>query len=50
MAMEQPYAGSFTKILEEVKEDARLFSRASFRHENRASKSDAHRFARFFYF
>jgi ribonuclease HI len=46
-ALEQPYAASFSKVLEEVKEDARLFSRASFRHENRASDSDAHRFARF---
>jgi ribonuclease HI len=46
-ALEQPYAASFSKVLEEVKEDVRLFSRASFRHENRASNSDAHRFARF---
>jgi ribonuclease HI len=46
-ALEHPYAASFSKVLEEVKEDARLFSRASFRHENWASKSDAHRFARF---
>jgi ribonuclease HI len=46
-AIEQPYAGRFSMVLDEVKDDARLFSRVSFRHENRASNSDAYRLARF---
>jgi ribonuclease HI len=47
-AMEQPHAGSFSMVLDEVKDDARLFSHVLFRHENRASNSDAHRLASFF--
>jgi hypothetical protein len=46
-AMEQPYAGSFSMVIDEVKDDARLFSCVSFGHENRASNSDVHRLACF---
>jgi ribonuclease HI len=46
-ALEQPYASSFSMILEEVKADASMMSKASFSHENRASNSEARRLARF---
>jgi hypothetical protein len=44
--MERPYAGPFSMVLEEIKADARLLAEASFRHENCASNSEAHRVAR----
>jgi ribonuclease HI len=44
--IKQDYAGSYSMIIEEVKADARGLQRASFRHENRASNSEAHCLAR----
>ena len=35
------------QVLEEIKADARSLAVASFKHENRASNSEAHRLARF---
>ena len=46
-ALPQPYAGNYSMVLEEIKTDARILAAATFRHENRASNSEAHRLARF---
>ena len=45
--MTTPYAGCYSVVIEEVKADTSRFDEASFRHENRASNSEAHRLARF---
>jgi hypothetical protein len=41
------FKGGYSMVLDEVKEDARLLSEASFRHEDRASNGEAHCLARF---
>jgi hypothetical protein len=38
--------GIYSAVLYEIKETSALFERVSFRHENRASNSKAHRLAR----
>ena len=45
-AMSQPFAGNYSMILEEIRATGRSFTEATFRHENRASNSEAHRLAR----
>jgi hypothetical protein len=42
----RPFAGIYSALLHERKETSTLFERVSFRHENRASNSKAHRLAR----
>ena len=44
--MARPYAGSYTMVLDEIKAMSGLLQEASFRHENRASNSEAHNLAR----
>ena len=46
-AMSLPYAGVYSVVLEEVKADASRLVEFSFKHENRASNSEAHRLARY---
>jgi ribonuclease HI len=41
------FCGSYSMVLEEIKETASQFAVASLRHENRVSNSEAHRLARF---
>jgi hypothetical protein len=45
--MTKPYAGRYSTVIREIKEAAKSFAEATFRHENRASNSEAHRLARF---
>jgi hypothetical protein len=45
--MSKPYAGRYSTAIREIKEAAKFFAVATFRHENRASNSEAHRLARF---
>jgi hypothetical protein len=40
------FAGSFSVVIDEIKEAANSLSLASFRHENRESNKEAHRLAR----
>jgi hypothetical protein len=43
--LSRPFAGIYSAVLHEIKETSTLFERVSFRHENRASNSEAHRLA-----
>jgi ribonuclease HI len=45
-ALNQEYSGRFSMVTEEVKAGANQLAKVSFRHENRASNSEAHRLAR----
>jgi ribonuclease HI len=45
--MTKPYAGRYSTVIREIKEAAKSFAEATFRHENRASNSEAHRLAHF---
>jgi hypothetical protein len=45
--MTKPYAGRYSTVIREIKEAAKSFAGATFRHENHASNSEAHRLARF---
>jgi ribonuclease HI len=44
--MEQAYDGPYTMVINEVKARAKTLSEVTFRHENRASNSEAHNLAR----
>jgi ribonuclease HI len=44
--MAQPFAGSYSMVLKEIKSLETSFVESSFRHENRASNGEAHRLAR----
>jgi ribonuclease HI len=44
--MEQAYDGSYTMVISEVKARAQTLGEVTFRHENRASNSEAHNLAR----
>jgi ribonuclease HI len=44
--LSRPFAGDYSAVLHEIKETSTLFERVLFRHENRASNTEAHRLAR----
>ena len=43
----QPFAGSYSMVIDEVKEAVSVFANLVFVHENRLSNAEAHRLARF---
>jgi hypothetical protein len=45
--MTKPYAGRYSTVIREIKEAAKFFAVVTFRYENCASNSEAHRLARF---
>jgi ribonuclease HI len=45
--MTRPYAGSYCTVLHEIAAQKASFVQVLFRHENRASNSEAHKLARF---